>query len=67
MSDNTEGPTGCLGDGDDLSLALRKISPERLDEILREELDIHHCPHCHSLMELQRVCEQCGEREAAEG
>lgn len=33
-----EGPTGCLDDGDALSLALRRVEPERLEQILDEEL-----------------------------
>jgi hypothetical protein len=33
-----EGPTGCLDDNDELSQALRQITPERLNEILRNEL-----------------------------
>lgn len=33
-----EGPTGCLDDNDPLAKALRQVTPERLNEILAEEL-----------------------------
>lgn len=32
-----EGPTGRLDDGGELSLALRQVSPERLERILADE------------------------------
>jgi hypothetical protein len=35
---HSEGPTGRLDDGDALSLALRRIEPGRLEQILDEEL-----------------------------
>jgi hypothetical protein len=37
-SSDDEGPTGCADDGDELGRALRKVTPERLDAILAEEL-----------------------------
>jgi hypothetical protein len=40
MSDET---TGCADDGDELSQALRKIAPERLNELLRIELPEAYC------------------------
>lgn len=36
--DSGEGPTGCMDDGDDLSLALRGMSHEDLNRILKQEL-----------------------------
>lgn len=39
LEELTEGPTGCLDDDDELSKALAQISPSRLNQILREELE----------------------------
>lgn len=33
-----EGPTGCADDGDDLSIALRRLGREGLNKVLRETL-----------------------------
>lgn len=47
--DNSEGPTGCLDDGDALSEALRQIPEDRLNEILSSELKTGDvCEKCES-------------------
>jgi hypothetical protein len=37
-SKHSEGPTGCLDDGDDLSRALRQMDGDHFEQILEEEL-----------------------------
>lgn len=59
MSDET---TGCADDGDELSQALRKIAPERLNELLREEL-----PDAHKEFDVLTQAAQQLKREAVGG